>query len=61
VALVHAAQLEVAPQDVQAPAAEKRNPELQLEQAVTLGVAQVEQYAQPVLQPVVPVDVGAIP
>jgi hypothetical protein len=47
-------------QAVQVPGATIMNPELQDEQEVTLGVAQVEQYAQPVEQPVVPV-VPAVP
>jgi len=47
VALTQAAQLALAPQVTQVPGATIKNPEVQDEQAVTLGVVQIEQYAQP--------------
>jgi len=60
VALTQATQFEEAKQAVQVPGATIKNPEVQDEQAVTLGVVQIEQYAQPAGQPVAP-DVPVVP
>jgi len=60
VPLTQATQFEEAKQVVQVPGATIKNPEVQDEQAVTLGVVQIEQYAQPVGQPVAP-DVPVVP
>jgi hypothetical protein len=47
VALTQDMQFELAAQAVHVPGATIKNPEVQDEQAVTLGVVQIEQYAQP--------------
>jgi len=61
VALTQAAQFEEAKQAVQVPGATIKNPEVQDAQAVTLGVVQTEQYAQPgTFVQVVP-DVPVVP